>query len=141
MTIPEPELPKQSIPGKMAEVADEDEPESHPFLISFAKYNVGLCEIDRLEKNKLKKALDTMKLIGSQVYDVKDFQRKNIDMIPVRGEGDYRRLYSKLSPDIELREIKLQQNARIFYFIHEPRKTMFIVAVTNNHYETDKVRR
>jgi hypothetical protein len=42
---------------------------------------------------------------------------------------------------VDLREIKLQQSARIFYFDIEPERTFYIVAITENHLETDKVRR
>ena len=56
-------------------------------------------------------------------------------------EGEYKKLFKGLEDDIELKEIKLQQSARVFYFDIEPERTFYVVAITDNHLETDKVRR
>ncbi len=130
------------IPQSVAEIPQEIEaPEVSPYVISFAKYNEKLCEIEHLNSNKARKAVETFKAIGTKVRSEADFQRHHIDRIPVRGEGDYKKLYSGLKDDIELKEIKLQQDARIFYFDIEPDRTFYVVAITQNHLETDKVKR
>lgn len=64
-----------------------------------------------------------------------------MDRIPVRCDGEYKKLYRDIAEGIELKEIKLQQRARIFYFDIEPERTFYVVAITENHLETDKVRR
>jgi hypothetical protein len=94
-----------------------------------------------LSSNKAKKAIESLKKIGTQVKTQADFQRHSIDRYPVYRSGDYKKLFSGLSEDIELKELKLQQDARIFYFDIEPDRTLYIVAITENHLETDKQRR
>lgn len=130
------------IPKTVAELPQETEaPEASPYVISFARYNERLCEINLLNSNKARRALEVLKAVGTRIRSTADFQRHHIDQIPVRGEGDYRRLYNGLSGDIELKEIKLQQNARIFFFDIEPERKFYVIAITQNHFETDKVRR
>lgn len=142
--IPKPiiETITQEIPQNAAELSSESEaPEAKPYVISFENYNKKLCELKCLGKNKAKKALEIIKEIGTKVCCSTDFQRYSIDRIPVDNSGDYRRLFNKIPEDAELKEIKLQEDARIFYYDLEPERKFFIVAITENHFETDKVRR
>jgi hypothetical protein len=130
------------LPEAVAEMPQETEaPEAIPYLISFAMYNESMCEISELTSNKARKALETFKTIGTKIHSEADFQRYHVDRIPVRREGDYRKLYRRLGDDIDLKEIKLQDGARIFYFDIEDKRTFYVVAITQNHLETDKVRR
>lgn len=130
------------IPKIVAELPQNTEaPESQPYLISFSKYNNALCEISLLNSNKARKAIEMLKTIGTKIRSQVDFQKCFIDRIPVHCTGAYKKLFSGLSSDIELKELKLQQNARIFYFDIEPEKTLYVVAITENHIETDKIRR
>ena len=144
MTIPQEvaqEKDKGVIPKAVTELPQElEDPEGRPYLISFSKYNDKACEISSLSSNKARKAIETLKIIGTKIRCVADFQRKYIDRIPVRREGGYLELYNKLPDEIDLKEIKLQQDARIFYFDIEPEKMFYVVAITENHLETDKVR-
>lgn len=130
------------LPEAVAEMPQETEaPEAIPYLISFAMYNESMCEISELTSNKARKALETFKTIGTKIHSEADFQRYHVDRIPVRhGEDDYKKLYRRLGVDIDLKEIKLQQDARIFYFDIEDKRTFYVVAITQNHLETDKVR-
>lgn len=138
----EPIESKYELPQEIKELPQEIEaPEAIPYLISFAKYNTKMCELDILGNNKGKKAFETLKIIGTKVRSTADFQRNYIDRIPVRFEGEYKKLFNGLSPDIELKELKLQQNARIFYFDIEPERIIYIVAITENHLETNQTRR
>lgn len=131
-----------NIPSSVAEIPEELEaPEVNPYLISFAKYNERMCQLSLLGGNKAKRAIETLKKIGTSVRCESDFQREHIERIPVRCEGNYKKLFNGLESDIELKELKLQQDARIFYFDIEPERTFYVVAVTENHLETDKVRR
>jgi hypothetical protein len=120
---------------------EAEAPELNPYVISFVKYNESLCEISELNSNKARKALEIFKTVGIKIYSRADLQRNYIDQIPVRREGDYMKLYNGLDDDIDLKEIKLQQDARIFYFDIETERTFYIIAITQNHFETDKVRR
>jgi hypothetical protein len=130
------------IPSSVTSFPEELEaPEISPYLISFAKYNEKVCELGILNPKKAKRAVETLKKIGTKIRCLADFQREHIDRIPVRYEGDYKKLFKGLAGDIELKEIKLQEDARIFYFDIEPERTFYVIAITENHLETDKVRR
>lgn len=120
---------------------DTEAPEAIPYVISFAKYNEKLCEITDLGKNKGKKALTILKEIGTKVFSRADFQRHNIKTDGIINSGEYKKLYSGFGPDIEIRELFLQGTARIFYFDIEPARILYVVAIRENHFETDKVRR
>ncbi len=129
------------IPRDVAELPQDNEVlEARPYLISFSKYNNKLCEIEILGKNKGNKALSVLKEIGTKVYTKADFQRNHIHNERVDNSGDYQKLYNRLDQGIEIRELFLQSTGRIFYFDIEPDKVLYVVAITENHYETDKVR-
>lgn len=119
----------------------QDDPEGSPYVISFAKYNDKMCEIGELRKNKARRAMQTLKTIGTKVYSNADFNKNAIIALPVYPSGEYKKLYSGLEQDIELKEIKLQDTGRIFYFSIESRRTFYVVAITESHFETDKTRR
>jgi len=130
------------LPQAVAEMPQEVEaPEANPYVISFVKYNEKMCEIDMLNSNKAKRAIETLKKVGTKVRSTADFQRHSVDRISVRNEGAYKRLFNGLPQDADLKEIKLQQDSRIFYFDIEPDRTFYVVAITQNHLDTDKVRR
>lgn len=130
------------IPQQVAEILEENDSQAPGYyLISFANYNKKICEINLLNSNKARKAIELFKDIGTKICCEKDFQKYSIDRLPVYNSGDYKKLYRGLSADIELKEIKLQEDARIFYFDIEAQRTLYIVAITQNHFETDKVRR
>jgi hypothetical protein len=132
----------EALSQSVAEMTQEMEaPEADPYAISFAKYNDRACELSLLVGNKPKKVVESLKKIGTLVPSTADFQRQSIDRTAVRNQGAYRRLFRGFEDDIELKELKLQQSARIFYFDIEPKRTMYVVAITNNHLETNQVRR
>ena len=131
-----------SIPQTAAIMSQEVEaPEANPYVISFVKYNEKMCEISTLDSNKARKAVETFKKVGTKIRSTTDYQKHSVDRIPVRCEGEYKKLYNGLPQEAELNEIKLQQAARIFYFDIEPERTFYVVAITQNHLETNKVRR
>ena len=133
---------KTPIPQAVSNTPKELEaPEANPYMISFTRYNEKMCEISELDKNKAKKAVETFKKIGTKIRSKADFQKESIDRLPVKNSGEYKKLYRGLEEDIELKEIKLQQDARIFYFDIESKRILYVVAITQNHLETDKVRR
>ncbi len=130
------------LPQSVAEMPQAIEaPEAVPYVISFAKYNEKMCELSQLNNNKAKRIVEIFKTIGTKVCSTTDYQRHLVGRIPVRREGEYKKLFRGLEDDIELKEIKLQQKARVFYFDIEPDRTFYVVAITENHLETDKVRR
>lgn len=133
---------EEDIPLNVTELERSIEaPESKPYLISFAKYNETLCEIQYLGKNKGNRALFILKTIGTKVFKKSDFQKCHIDNKCVINSGEYKKLYRKLDPSIEIRELDLQGTGRIFYFDIEAEKILYVVAITENHFEVDKNRR
>lgn len=141
-TVAQPTDDSGEIPREVAEMPQEQEaPEANPYLISFAKYNNKLCEISELGKNKGNKALSILKEIGMKVYSRADFQKNAIQNSAISNSGEYKKLYSNLAPDVEVRELFLQGTGRIFYFDIEPERILHIVAIKENHFEKDKVRR
>lgn len=130
------------LPQTVAEIPQEtEELEVVPYVISFAKYNEKLCEISELSKNKGKKALSILKEIGTKVFARADFKRCNIITDGIVNFGEYKKLYNGLTLDVEVRELFLQGKGRIFYFDIEPKKILYIIAIRENHFEKDKVRR
>lgn len=146
-----PDIPKQvvetikeegSLPSIITEIPQEMEaPEANPYVISFARYNEKLCEITGLGKNKGNRALSILKEIGTKVFSRSDFQKHNIQSDGIAYAGEYKKLYSGLGPDIEVRELFLQGTGRIFYFDIETEQKIYIVAIRENHFETEKTRR
>jgi hypothetical protein len=144
MSIPEINDIKKDgiIPPEALELKTEEEPEIRPYLISYSKYNNKLCEIEGcLVKNCQKKALLDLKKVGKDVMDFSDFQKNGIDTIPVERRGEYKKLFNGLHEDVEIFEHKLQSTARLFYFMNNIKKIFYIIAITQSHFETEKVRR
>jgi len=144
--IPKPVTQPSDEENKLSQIAQElpqetEAPEAIPYVISFSKYNEKLCEISELRKNKGKKAISVLKEIGTKVFSKADFQKHNIKTDGIANAGEYKKLYNGLSPDVEVREISLQDTGRIFYFDIEPERILYVVAIRENHFETDKVRR
>lgn len=131
-----------NIPKIVAELPQESNvSEIEPYKISFSKYNDKLCEISSLGKNKGNKALAILKEIGTKVFSRADFQRLNIQTKSVVYNGAYKPLYNKIADGIEIKELSLQGTGRIFYFDIEPERMLYVVAIKENHFETEKVRR
>lgn len=124
------------IPDKVAQLSDRSDQASN-YVITYKFYNESLCELDLLEKNRPKVCLQIIKRIGQTTLG--QLHKNHIDCFRIENSGEYRKLFNKLTPDTKIFEHKLQGTSRIFYFTrgHE----FHIVAITNNHLETDKVRR
>jgi hypothetical protein len=130
------------IPKIVAELPQEsDVAEIEPYKISFSKYNEKLCEISLLGKNRGNRALTILKEIGTKVFSRADFQRHDIQTKGVAYDGAYKPLYNKIADGIEIKELFLQGDGRIFYFDIEPARMLYVVAIKENHFETGKVRR
>lgn len=126
-------LPYGQIPTKVTTLS-----KTHScYLLSFKHYNEDVCEIKFLEKNRSKECIQALKRITHA--ELGKLKEKNIDQIPIAKAGEYKKLYNHLTMDVELFEHKVQGDSRIFYFTAA--EECFIVAITNNHIETDKVRR
>lgn len=136
---------KHKIPNELARVASGRIPndvarlpggDKH-YVISFKYYNDKLCEIDDLTKNSPKACLQLFKKITRTTLG--NLRNENIDQLRIHNSGDYKRLFNSLTHEVDLFEHKLQATSRIFYFISA--NEFHIVAITQNHLETDKTRR
>lgn len=110
--------------------------QNQTYLLSFKYYREDLCEIDLLEKNRPKECIQVLKR-ASQAK-VGSLKECNVDRIRVNGSGAYKKLFYRIPEDTELFEHKVQGTSRIFYFT--AMHYFYVVAITNNHYETDKIR-
>lgn len=130
------------IPDSVAEPPFKEDIETRPFMICYRHYNDKQCEVRDLQKNVHLRILQDFRTIG-KLTSLKEFKNYNIDILSVNNTGEYKKIYSNLSPDIEIKEHKLQGTARIFYFttIDKVFNIFNIVAITNRHFETDKVRK
>ncbi|MDE0243576.1 MAG: hypothetical protein OYG31_02590 [Candidatus Kaiserbacteria bacterium] len=130
------------IPQKVNEVSQETEaPEAMPYVISFATYNDKVGNLSVLKGNKAKKTLEVLKKVGTEIRSPADYQKYSLQYKPVRRDGEYKKLFSGLPDDVDLKEIKLQGKSRIFHFSIESKRVFYVVAITENHLETNKVRR
>ena len=120
---------------------DLEDVETKPYLISFENYNERECQIKDMLKNQPKKALEIFKLIGTKILAESDFSKFGITSKPIRNEGEYLKLWKGLSPDVEIKELIVQSESRIFYHVIEAVKKFYVVAITATHFETEKVRR
>lgn len=125
------------IPERAAQLPQYTNPEDNKFVISFQYYRDDLCEIKFLEKNRGRRALENLRAIG-KYYDKTSLEQNNIHTISIRNNGEYKRLYYGLAPDIEIREHEIQSTARLFYFFVD--NYFYVRAIKNSHFETDKHR-
>lgn len=125
------------IPETAAQISQSKDPEYEKFAITFKYYRDDLCEILDLEKHGGRKALMNLRTVGN-CYNKITLKQNNIDILSVVNSGAYKKLYSNLSPDVDLMEHKIQSTARIFYFIAG--KYFCVRAITNRHFEINKHR-
>ena len=123
------------IPENVSHVLTESDKEIECYHLSFQHYNDTVCEINDLVKNGSRRALLNLKTIG-RCYSLSSLKSSNIDITPVDNKGAYKKIFQRLTEDVEIREHKIQSTARIFYFISD--KMFYIVAITNTHIETSK---
>lgn len=134
--------PQEVLTPKVAELSQESEStEASPYVISFGKYNEKLCEIDNLIGNKGKKVLNHLKTIGMNICSFEDFRKNNLEVRTVTNEGEYKKLFNHLGEDIELKELIIGKDERLFFFVIESEKVICIVTIKASHFETNKNRR
>ncbi len=77
MEIPKPPVQNTSgiIPATASELPQtEDDPEAHPFLLSFERYNSSECQIQEMDGKRAKKALRAVRDVGMLVKTLADFK-------------------------------------------------------------------
>lgn len=134
--IPQQKLRSDAIPYDVAIHRDKDI-ENEFFTISYRFYNDKECGIDSLVKNNSKRFLKDLRKIGNS--NPLTLQSNNISSITVKNSGEYKKLYSKLTEDVQILEHKGSGTSRLFYFYSG--FEFYIIAITSRHYETNKNRR
>ena len=121
-----------------------------PTSMSNAKIPMGKSRIiirvilNITKENSEKKAFKVLRDIGVNFRTEADFATRlpKLEVIPIKPEGNYRKLYKGLadSPDIEIKEAKVDRDkGRLFFFMVD--RVLYVVAVRESHYETDKQKR
>ena len=67
-----------------------------------------MCELSKLNNNKTKKAIKTLKTICTKIRSTSDYQKHSVDRIPIQYKGEYKKLFKGLEDDIEL-DIELKE--------------------------------
>lgn len=137
--IPSPQLlTKSRIPDSVTLAPYRHDPEGKPFKISFQYYNDSVCEIELLVQNGARRILKDIRTIGES--HASTLNSNNIKTKPVDNSGDYKRLFSNLPQGVDtLREHLANGTSRIFYFYSG--QDLHVIAITENHFETNKQRR
>lgn len=110
--------------------------EKQCFRLIFDYYNSNLCEINKLNKGKIKKFIELLKRISNSDYIginnlTKDTVNKN------KAEGNYKKLFNNIPDEIDtIEEIKLSDSGRIYFFRISANEQNYacIVTVALNHF-------
>ncbi|MEI6144331.1 MAG: hypothetical protein WCP91_01890 [Candidatus Berkelbacteria bacterium] len=125
-------------PKSLVESLRQDDKEASCFVISYRYYKDKLCEVRDLLKNCHLQVLQDLRTIG-KLSNFKDFYQNGIGSDPIDNTNTYAELYDGLPEFTKLKENGIQGTARLFYFTQE--RIFHIVAITNAHKETKKIKR
>lgn len=131
LKIPPHSKKKNLINDKVALLQGDEDEANKTFKISFDYYNDTNCEIKNLEVAPSRKCLSNLKQIGRS--NQKNLRSNNITPSRVHNSGHYKRLFSKLTEDVDLFEIDIGSASRLFYFTCE--NFFHIVAIKNSHFK------
>lgn len=147
--IPEPDTGADTslaIPVTASQVSqDTEDPEAVPYSISFVRYRPDECQITGIGLENAKAALTIFRDVGVHFSSVKEFlsnETSNVEVKNVVRDGAYMTLFSSLG-DEEVKEIKLVErhkniDLRIFFFSLDTNKTFYVLALKEDHLDTDK---
>jgi hypothetical protein len=127
------------IRDSFTDIREEDIPEGKFFNISYKHYNKKICGINELESGSYKSFTKYLRKIGgnASIIDLREELKTNLKQI--NRSGEYGKLFSKLSDDIEVFEIILTSSNRLFFYIVE--NNFYIIALRAKHFEVGKNRR
>jgi hypothetical protein len=145
MDVPEPGISEEEsiLPNSLAELSEEIEPETRPYLISFLNYNDRLCQLEGSFDNKQRKnCLMLIKKIGTKVFSKSDIFKLEVTIKPVVNDGDYSDLYRGLDDGVQVEEAYLSngynEKGRMFFFTVDSQKIFYFIAFKNTHIDTSK---
>lgn len=128
--LPKPDRGNHLLDSKVALIKHGNDSGHQNFKISYDYYNDNLCEIDDLEISCARKCLTKLVHLGKS--NCKTLHEKNLKPKPVVEKGEYKKLFSKLSPDVTVFELTIGAKSRMFYFITE--NIVHIISIKNSHF-------
>ena len=141
--LPYEEKGGYTIPYKAAEVRLSRESEEDVYKISFRHYYFDECKLNIVKPSCHKKLLNWFKKLG--------LCKRREDLITVAGltnvkpingndgkASEYTKLSNhlkkRLSEDVAILHQDLNQQARMFYYIYQPEKILYVLLVSNQHW-------
>ncbi len=145
MDVPEPGINEEKgvLPNSLAELSEEIEPETQPYLISFLNYNDKMCQLEgSFDDKQRKNSLKLIKQIGTKVFVKSDISKLGVTIKPVVNDGDYSDLYTGLDDGVQVEEAYLSggysEKGRLFFFTVDSQKIFYFIAFKNTHIDTSK---
>lgn len=145
MDVPEPRINEKEgvLPNSLAEMSEEIEPETQPYLISFLNYNDRMCQLEgSFDHKQRKNCLKLIKQIGTKVCSKSDISNLGVTVKPVVNAGDYSALYRGLDDGVQVEEAYLSnshdEKGRLFFFTVDSKKIFYFIAFKNTHIDTSR---
>lgn len=114
------------------EKPDYDDEQKENFLFSFIHYKPGQCGLSNLCDASAKQLVKKLRIINETT--LRGLADSKLIKDNINNSGDYAKLYTGLSPDIDIKEICFSDRGRIFaYFV---KRYVCIVAIDPNHINT-----
>ena len=117
-----------------AEIPDYDDKLKENFLFSFVHYKQSQCGLKDLEAASSKQLIKKLRIINETT--LRGLASSKIIRNNVNNSGQYTKLYTGLSPDVEIKEIDFSDSGRIFAYFVE--RFVCIIAINPNHINTHK---
>ena len=138
--IPQPNVVESKVGILSGELVNHQAPkDERTYSVSFFNYKKKDCELQDIEGSSAKKIIKWMREIGlSCSWDEAEFS-SNIKS--VRNENHYSYLFSGLPLDIEIKEIVLSGENRLFFYIDAALKVVNCILIKNCHLEAKKKKR
>lgn len=135
------------IPDEVTALRD-DLGDGDPYHVSFLHYIDNECELDKMTANKDRStgyALSILKKLGFYADNLSKMSSEcGYTIKPVKNAGEYQCLYRALKRSgIDIKETliyevytKTKNDGRMFFWVYNLRKAIFVLAIRKNHYKT-----
>ncbi len=115
--------------ANLSHIPDYDEDSNSNLLFSFVHYNRNQCELGNINNKEACKLIEKLQQINNTT--IEKIPNYKLERDSINRSGKYKGLYTNLSKDIDIREIKFAKEGRIFY--HRIRKYIYLVAIKIKH--------
>jgi len=131
----------ENIPEAAAQINDEIDTETRPYLISFSRYNKRMCQIpDGLSAKQRKDSLVLLRDIGVGLFSETDIKNIGGGVSHVVNAGDYTPLFRGLHTEVDLKEARINNSSgdtgRIFFYTIDSERIFYFVAIRGTHLDT-----